>query len=84
MFKKIRNGKLNAIENSPKQVSKYLIKDHKWDPNDAKRIWCFGVENNCNVLVDQTKSASYLREIKDHLINAFKMFVGMVLYVENH
>jgi len=36
-----------------------------WDPNDGKKIWCFGPETTGpNVLVDQTKGVAYMLEIK--------------------
>jgi elongation factor 2 len=49
--------------------SKILVQDFKWDPNEAKKIWSVGPEGGdvTNMLVDTTKGAQYLNEIKDHL-----------------
>lgn len=70
----------NNIENEklgPKADQKVrartLIDDYDWDSNDAKKIWFFGPDNNGpNVLVDITKAAQYLSEIKDSMGNAFQ------------
>jgi len=70
----------NAIEDekiSPKQDPKLryrmLADDYEWDPNDAKKIWCFGPETTgANLLVDTTKAVQYLNEIKDSMEAAFQ------------
>ena len=39
-----------------KERMRVLQDDHDWDPNDAKKIWCFGPENTgANLVVDTTK-----------------------------
>jgi len=70
----------NAIEDekiSPKQDPKIryrmLADEYEWDPNDAKKIWCFGPETTgANLLVDVTKQVQYLQEIKDSMEAAFQ------------
>jgi elongation factor 2 len=50
-----------------------LVDDFGWDVNDAKKIWFFGPDNmGPNMLVDTTKAAQYLNEIKDSMGNAFQ------------
>jgi len=56
----------------PKQRAKLLTSKYNWDPNEAKKIWCFGPENNGpNLMVDCTKGVQYLNEIKDSVQTAF-------------
>lgn len=50
-----------------------LADDYEWDPNDAKKIWCFGPDTTgANVLVDTTSQVQYLQEIKDDMNSAFQ------------
>jgi len=56
-----------------KERARVLQDDHDWDPNDAKKIWCFGPENcGPNLVVDTTKQVQYLNEIKDSVEAAFQ------------
>jgi len=53
--------------------AKILQEKYEWDPNDAKKIWCFGPETTGpNLLVDQTKQVQYLQEIKDSMEASFQ------------
>jgi len=53
--------------------AKTLQEKYEWDPNDAKKIWCFGPETTGpNLLVDQTKQVQYLQEIKDSMEASFQ------------
>jgi elongation factor 2 len=57
----------------PKIQSRALADTYGWDPNDGKKIWCFGPETTGpNVLVDQTKGVAYMLEIKDSCVAAFQ------------
>ena len=57
----------------PKERARKLQDDYEWDPNDAKKIWCFGPETSgANLLVDTTKQVQYLNEIKDSMEAAFQ------------
>ena len=57
----------------PKTRNRKLVDDHDWDVNEAKKIWFFGPDNTGpNMLVDTTKAAQYLNEIKDSMGNAFQ------------
>jgi len=57
----------------PKVQARSLADTYGWDPNDGKKIWCFGPETRGpNVLIDQTKGVSYMMEIKDSCVAAFQ------------
>ncbi len=52
-----------------------LTHEHKWDPTAARRIWSVGLPpGKANVLVDVTKAAMYLHEVKDSIVGAFQQF----------
>jgi len=76
----MEDGLADAIEkgrfgprDDPKKRARELADDYGWDPNDGKKIWCFGPETTgANVLVDQTKGVQYLLEIKDSCVAAFQ------------
>ena len=70
----------NAIEDDKvtskqdaKERGRILVDDFEWDPNDSKKIWCFGPDTTGpNLLVDTTKQVQYLNEIKDSMEAAFQ------------
>ena len=50
----IESEKVNAKQDV-KIRYKILQDDYGWDPNDAKKIWCFGPDTTgANLLVDVT------------------------------
>jgi elongation factor 2 len=52
---------------------KLLQDNYGWDPNDAKKIWCFGPETTgANLLVDMTSQCQYVHEIRDSMEAAFQ------------
>lgn len=62
-----------TAKQDPKLRYRVMADDYGWDPNDAKKIWCFGPENNgANLLIDVTKQVQYLHEIKDSFEAAFQ------------
>jgi elongation factor 2 len=68
----IEDDKITSKQD-PKERARRLQDDHEWDPNDAKKIWCFGPDTTGpNVLVDTTKQVQYLNEIKDSMEAAFQ------------
>eukprot|EP00178_Gracilaria_changii_P005930 TRINITY_DN2011_c0_g1_i1.p1 TRINITY_DN2011_c0_g1~~TRINITY_DN2011_c0_g1_i1.p1 ORF type:complete len:662 (+),score=121.38 TRINITY_DN2011_c0_g1_i1:146-1987(+) len=68
----IDNGKYGPRAD-PKIQARALADTYGWDPNDGKKIWCFGPETSGpNVLVDQTKGVAYMNEIKDSCVAAFQ------------
>jgi len=56
-----------------KARARILAEEFEWDATDARKIWCFGPDENSgtNVLVDVTKGVQYLNEIKDSCVAAF-------------
>jgi len=81
----LEEGLLAAIESgdiNPRMDAKTRAKElqtkYGWEQNDAKRVWSFGPDTNGpNLLVDTTKSAEYLQEIKEHLVSAFQWATKM-------
>ena len=55
-----------------------MSEEYNWDKNDALRLWSFGCppDGKPNCIVDQTKGASFLAEIKDHVVGAFLQYTG--------
>ena len=52
---------------------KILADEFGWDPNEAKKIWCFGPETTgANLLVDVTKQCQFMNEIQDSCESAFQ------------
>ena len=52
---------------------KILQDEYGWDPNDAKKIWCFGPETTgANLLVDTTSQCQFMNEIQDSCEAAFQ------------
>jgi elongation factor 2 len=67
----IDKGSISARDDF-KARAKVLASKYEWDPNDARKIWCFGPEGTGpNVFVDQTKAVQYLNEIKESCTAAF-------------
>jgi elongation factor 2 len=57
----------------PKARAKILAEKYEWDPNEARKIWCFGPEGTGpNLLLDSTKGVQYLNEIKDSVVAGFQ------------
>merc|ERR1712091_461511 len=83
LFMKARpmpDGLADDIENdvvSPKQEAKarakYLQEKYEWDPNESRKIWCFGPEvKGPNVVMDVSKGVQYLNEIQDSVVAGFQ------------
>merc|ERR1712079_268540 len=67
----IEDDKITSKQDMRERARK-LQDDYEWDPNDAKKIWCFGPDTSGpNLLVDVTKAVQYLQEIKDSVEAAF-------------
>ena len=72
LSQKIEDGDVSDKQDV-KERAKILQDDFEWDPNDAKKIWCFGPDTTGpNVFVDVTKAVQYLQEIKDSVEAAFQ------------
>jgi len=68
----IDSGKVSEKDDF-KARARILADEFGWDVTDARKIWCFGPDNNGpNTLVDVTKGVQYLNEIKDSCVAAFQ------------
>lgn len=66
-------GEKVTSKQDPKERYRVLADNYGWDPNDAKKIWCFGPDTSgANLLVDVTKQVQYLHEIRDSMEAAFQ------------
>jgi elongation factor 2 len=68
---------IESREITPRMDGKIRAKELQnrfgWDQTDARRIWSFGPDSEGpNLIVDITKSAEYLQEVREHLIGAFQ------------
>jgi elongation factor 2 len=76
----LEEGLVNAIEAkeiTPRMEAKLRAKELQnkfgWEQTDSRRVWSFGPDSEgANLLVDTTKSAEYLQEVKEHLVGAFQ------------
>ncbi|XP_060069622.1 elongation factor 2-like [Ylistrum balloti] len=61
----IEEGKVKATQDV-RERAQYLSANYGFDNLEARKIWCFGPNNNGpNMLVDVTKSVQYLQDIRD-------------------
>jgi len=70
-------AEIEAEKIGPKQDIKNMVKvltsKFGWDTVEAKKVWVFGPDDKGpNILVDQTKGATYLTETRDAFENAFQ------------
>ncbi|BCU67330.1 elongation factor EF-2 [Sulfolobales archaeon HS-7] len=54
-----------------KEIAKILRDEAEWDYDEAKKI--IAVDDNINVLVDNTSGVQYLREIMDTFLQGFRL-----------
>lgn len=72
LITEIENGQINS-KTDPKTRSRRLVEEFDWDKNDTVKIWSFGPEDcGANILVDTTKQAQYMNEVKDSICSAFQ------------
>ena len=57
-----------------KERAKILREQAGWETDEARGIWA--IDNYINVLVDATKGLQYMREIKDTVVQAFRLDVS--------
>jgi elongation factor 2 len=57
-----------------KERAKILREQAGWDTDAARGIWA--IDSYINILVDATKGLQYMREIKDTLVQAFRLDVA--------
>jgi elongation factor 2 len=57
----------------PKERAKMLAEKFEMDPNEVRKIWCFGPDGTGpNMVVDVTRAVQYLNEIKDSVVAGFQ------------
>lgn len=68
----IDDGNIKMTDD-PKIRARHLADNYGWDVTMARKIWSFGCppDGKANILVDATKAAQYLSEIKDSMCTAF-------------
>ena len=80
----IEDDKITSKQDGRERM-RALVDDYEWDPNDAKKIWCFGPETTgANLLVDVTKQVQYLQEIKDSAEAAFQWATKEGVMTDEH
>merc|ERR1712110_632328 len=68
----IDKGEVNPRDDF-KIRGRYLADKYEFDITEARKIWSFGPETNGpNIMVDCTKGAQYLNEIKDSCVAGFQ------------
>merc|ERR1712110_781115 len=68
----IENGDVNPKQEA-KVRARYLQEKYEWDPNDTRKIWCFGPDvTGPNVVMDVSKGVQYLNEIQDSVVAGFQ------------
>jgi elongation factor 2 len=68
----IEDGKCTPKDEA-KARSKYLHEKFEMDPNETRKIWCFGPEvTGPNFVCDVTKAVQYLNEIQDSVVAGFQ------------
>lgn len=72
------------IEQEAKVRARIMADKYGWDVNEARKVWSFGCppDGKGNVLVDCTKAAQFLSEIKDSLVGAFMQTTSGGVYAD--
>jgi len=72
------------IEQEAKVRARIMADKYGWDINEARKVWSFGCppDGKGNVLVDCTKAAQFLSEIKDSLVGAFMQTTSGGVYAD--
>ena len=75
----IENGTISEPRGDMKKYGReFASKFEEWHKDDAARIWSFGTApyGKCNILVDQTRAVSYLKEVKGSIIEGFRQITS--------
>jgi elongation factor 2 len=68
----IDSGEVSSKQEA-KERARYMAEKYNYDPNECRKIWCFGPEGTGpNIVVDCTKGVQYLNEIKDSVVAGFQ------------
>jgi len=72
------------MTDDPKVRARRFADEFGWDVTLARKIWSFGCppDGKANILVDATKAAQYLSEIKDAMCSAFTQATAGGVYCE--
>ncbi|MEM1682660.1 MAG: elongation factor EF-2 [Ignisphaera sp.] len=66
----IQQGTVSEDMDSHKRA-RILRDEANWDYDEARRIWA--IDENINVFVDKTSGIQYLREVRDTIIQGFRL-----------
>jgi len=69
-MKLIQAGEISEDQDTYTRA-KILKEKAGWDYDEAKRIWA--IDENVNVFIDKTTGIQHLREVKDTIIQAFRL-----------
>jgi elongation factor 2 len=69
----IQEGKIHE-DMDTKERARILREEAGWETDEARGIWA--IDTYINVFVDATKGLQYIREIKDTLVQAFRLDVA--------
>merc|ERR1712178_650988 len=70
----MEEDKVTPKAKDTKEQIAYLAKEYSWNPDHAKKIWCFGPDvTGPNVVCDAAKGVDYLNEIKDSVVSGFQL-----------
>jgi len=58
-------------DQDPRERAKILRDKAGWDYDEARRIWA--IDENINVFIDRTSGIQYLREVRDTIIQGFRL-----------
>ncbi|MBS7629775.1 elongation factor EF-2, partial [Candidatus Bathyarchaeota archaeon] len=47
-----------------------ILRDKGWPPEEAKGVW--SVDESCNILVEVTKGAQFLQDVKDMVVSGYR------------
>ncbi len=64
----IRTGKIG--EYMDKAAMAKILREHGWPPEEARGVWC--VDETCNMLIEVTKGAQFLQDVKDMVVAGYR------------
>jgi elongation factor 2 len=67
----IKKGEIG--EYMDKHAMAKVLREKGWPPEEARGVWA--VEDSGNMLVEVTKGAQYLQEIKDHILHGYRQAI---------
>ncbi|MEM3501510.1 MAG: elongation factor EF-2 [Candidatus Bathyarchaeia archaeon] len=64
----IKSGELG--EYMDRAAMAKMLRDKGWPPEEAKGVW--SVDESCNILVEVTKGAQFLQDVKDMVVSGYR------------